>query len=313
MTPRIANLRRQSLDAQPAVSAERALLVTEYYQSEAGRQLSPALQRAGAFAHIMANKQIWIGEGELIVGERGPLPKATPTYPEVCLHTLENLEILDRRERTPYRVDDATRSAHAQTIIPFWQGRTMRERIFEHMHADWRTAYAAGMFTEFQEQRSPGHTVLGGRLFGEGFEDILKRIAQIRDGLDFVDDPQALDKLEALRAMTVCAEAVICWAQRYAHRLESEAGQCADTARRAELARMATICRKVPAQAPETFWEALQHYWFIHVGVITELNPWDAFNPGRLDQHLYPFYRRDIASGRLTPDQARELVKGFGI
>ncbi len=313
MTPRIANLRRQSLEALPAVSAERALLVTEYYQSEAARGRSPALQRARAFDHILTHKAIWIGEGELIVGERGHLPKATPTYPEVCLHTLEDLEILDHRERTPYRVDEATRSAYAQTIIPFWQGRTMRERIFDHVHANWRAAYDAGMFTEFQEQRSPGHTVLGRRLFGEGFEDILKRIAQVRGGLDFADDPQALDKLEELQAMAICAEAVIHWAQRYAKALTTEAEVCGDAARRAELDQMAAICRRVPARAPQTFWEALQHYWFIHVGVITELNPWDAFNPGRLDQHLYPFYRRDIDSGRITADQARELLQAFWI
>jgi formate C-acetyltransferase len=313
MTPRIANLRRQSLEAQPTVSAERALLLTQYYQNEAGRQLSPVLQRAGAFAHILANKQFWIGDGELIVGERGPRPKATPTYPEVCLHSLEDLAILDRRERTPYRVDDATRNAYAHTIIPFWQGRTLRERIFEQMHAGWRAAYAAGMFTEFQEQRSPGHTVLGGRLFSEGFELIKARIAKVQEKLDLINDPQALDKLEELQAMAICADAIIDWARRYAGALDREAGQCGDAARRAELEQMASICRKVPAQAPETFWEALQHYWFIHVGVITELNPWDAFNPGRLDQHLYPFYRRDIASGRLTPDQARELLQAFWI
>ncbi len=189
----------------------------------------------------------------------------------------------------------------------------MRERLFDHLNEDWQEAYSAGIFTEFQEQRSPGHTVLGDRLFQEGFVDIQKRIEKAQAKLDFIADPQALDKLEELRAMAICADAVVQWAQRYADALKTEAAACTDLKRRAELTQMAAICRKVPGQAPQTFWEALQHYWFIHLGVITELNPWDAFNPGRLDQHLYPFYRQDIEAGRLTPERAKELLQAFWI
>jgi formate C-acetyltransferase len=83
--------------------------------------------------------------------------------------------------------------------------------------------------------------------------------------------------------------------------------------RKEELREMARICERVPAHAPQTFWEALQYYWFVHVGVITELNPWDSFNPGRLDQHLYPFYRKDLEEGRLTEERARELLQAFWI
>ena len=313
MIPRIADLRQQSLDAKPSVSAERALLVTEYYQSDSARKLAPALRRAGAFRHILEHKKIWIGEGELIVGERGPFPKATPTYPEVCLHSVEDLEILDRRERTPYHVDEETVQTYAEKIIPFWQGRSLRERLFDHLNEDWQEAYAAGIFTEFQEQRSPGHTVLGDRLFKEGFGDIQKRIEKAQAKLDFIDDPQALDKMEELRAMAISTDAVVQWAQRYAEALAEAAKACTDLERRVELTQMAAICRRVPGQAPQTFWEALQHYWFIHLGVITELNPWDAFNPGRLDQHLYPFYRQDIEAGRLTPEKAKELLQAFWI
>jgi formate C-acetyltransferase len=81
-----------------------------------------------------------------------------------------------------------------------------------------------------------------------------------------------------------------------------------DPNRRAELAQIADICDRVPAEKPRTFWEALQYYWFVHLGVTAELNPWDAFNPGRLDQHLFPFYERELAAGTLTRDQAEELL-----
>jgi len=313
MNPRIIELRRQSLDAKPSVSAERALLVTQYYQRDSARKLAPALCRAEAFRYILEHKEIWIGDGELIVGERGPRPKATPTYPEVCLHSVEDLNILNERERTPYQVDAETTKTYAEKIIPFWKGRSQREVLFDHLSPEWQAAYAAGIFTEFQEQRSPGHTVLGERLFNEGLGDIQKRIENALAALDFIEDPQALDKLEELRAMAICADAVVKWARRYAEALTKAAEACSDPERRAELTRMAAICRKVPDQAPQTFWEALQHYWFIHLGVITELNPWDAFNPGRLDQHLYPFYRRDIEAGRLTPEKAKELLQAFWI
>jgi trans-4-hydroxy-L-proline dehydratase len=313
MTPRIQRLRQRSLEARPGISVERAVLLTDFYQSTAARNASVPVQRALAFKHILENKTIWIGEDELIVGERGPAPKETPTYPEICLHSLEDLEILDSRPKVPYVVDDETRRIYAEQIIPFWQGRTIRERIFAHMSDGWIAAYEAGIFTEFQEQRSPGHTAGGDKIFRLGMADLRLQIAEEINKLDFVNDPDTLDRLEQLRAMDIAAQALIDWAVRHAERLETLAAGETDALRREELAQMARICRRVPARAPESFHEALQTYWFVHVGVITELNPWDAFNPGRLDQHLYPFYRREIAAGTLTEARAKELLGAFWI
>ena len=313
MTPRIERLRTRSLDARPRISVERALLLTDFQQSGAAQRESVPVQRALAFKHILSHKAVWIGDDELIVGERGPAPKETPTYPEICLHSLEDLDILDKRPKVPYAVDDETRRCYAERIIPFWQGRSIREKIFAHMTDEWIAAYEAGIFTEFQEQRSPGHTACGDKIYRLGLADMRLEIAEQMARLDFFRDPQALDRQEQLRAMDIAAEALIHWADRHAERLDKLASAETDAARRDELARMAAICRKVPARAPETFWEALQYYWFVHVGVITELNPWDAFNPGRLDQHLYPFYRREIAAGSLTEESARELLGAFWI
>jgi formate C-acetyltransferase len=313
MTPRIQRLRRRSLDAQPRISVERAVLLTDFYQSAAARNASVPVRRALAFKHILENKAIWIGEDELIVGERGPAPKETPTYPEICLHSLADLEILDSRAKIPYAVDDDTRRIYAERIIPFWQNRTIRERIFSHMTEDWLAAYQAGIFTEFQEQRSPGHTAGGDKIFRLGMADLRLQIADQIHKLDFACDSHALERFEQLRAMDIAAQALIDWAVRHAERLEAMATAETDPARRGELLEMAAVCRKVPARAPETFHEALQTYWFVHVGVITELNPWDAFNPGRLDQHLYPFYRREIEAGTLTEDRAKELLGAFWI
>jgi pyruvate-formate lyase len=110
-----------------------------------------------------------------------------------------------------------------------------------------------------------------------------------------------MDKKNQLTAMAIAADGLMAFARRHADALAcSWPNRKRIRTRKTELMQMAAICRRVPAHAPQTFWEALQAYWFVHVGVITELNPWDAFNPGRLDQHLYPFYEKDLAEGRLT-------------
>jgi formate C-acetyltransferase len=113
--------------------------------------------------------------------------------------------------------------------------------------------------------------------------------------------------------MQIVAEAMIHYANRNANQLDQLAEQESNSKRQAELKQMATICRHVPAHAPQTFHEALQYYWFVHLGVISELNPWDSFNPGRLDQHLYPFYRQGLDDGSLTEQDARELLQAFWI
>ena len=313
MTPRIQQLRDESLNATYTISAERALLLTEFYKSNQALGDSIAVQRAKAFQHILNNKFICINSGELIVGERGPAPKATPTYPEITIHSLEDLDILNTREKVWFRVDKATRDAFEQTIIPFWKGHSNRDRMMRNMTPLWLDTYQAGIFTEFMEQRAPGHTVAGDKIYKKGMLDIIEDIQTSRNTLNFITDPAAFDKKEELRAMEIAAKTLIAYANRHADKLQLLANQEPDAQRKTELYNMANICRNVPANAPKTFHEALQYYWFVHLGVVTELNPWDAFNPGRLDQHLYPFYKAEIEAGTLTKEQAVELLQSFWI
>jgi formate C-acetyltransferase len=313
MNERIKKLREQSQNAVPRISAERARLVTEFYKSDLSQQVSTPVRRALAFKHILTNKYICINDGELIVGERGPAPKAVPTYPEITLHSLEDLEVLDTRPKVWFRVDDETRQIYIDEIIPFWKGKSNRDKIFSSLDQEWKDAYEVGVFTEFQEQRAPGHTVFGKKMFSKGFLDLKKEVEESIKNLDFFNDPKAYEKREELKAMNIAADAIILFAERHAEKLEELATQEQDENRKIELMEMAAICRRVPAQAPQTFHEALQHYWFIHIGVITEVNPWDSFNPGRLDQHLYPFYKREIEAGTLTEERAKELLMSFWV
>lgn len=313
MNDRIKKLRDESVQAVPSITPERALLITEFYQSRTAVSVSAPMRRALAFKHIMEHKAIWIGDGELIVGERGPAPKVVPTYPELTTHSLRDLEILNSRPRIPYKVSPETMQVYEQTIIPFWQGRTIREKIFCAMSEDWKAAFEAGIFTEFMEQRAPGHTVLDDKIYHKGMVDFQKEIRQRMVELDFLNDPEAYRKREELRAMEIAAEALVILAKRHAQKAAELARQEPDLQRKRELEVISQICQRVPQQAPRTFWEALQYYWFVHLGVITELNPWDSFNPGKLDQHLYPFYKQEIEAGQLTTTQAKELLQAFWI
>ncbi|MFZ2054162.1 MAG: trans-4-hydroxy-L-proline dehydratase [Candidatus Aminicenantales bacterium] len=313
MNERIRKLREQSLQAQPRITAERARLITKFYMEHTSPTMSPAMKRALAFKHLLKHKTVCINEGELIVGERGPAPKSTPTYPEVTAHSLQDLDILDSRPKTPFQVDPETRRIYEGEIIPFWRGRTIREKIFAAMDAAWIDAYEAGVFTEFMEQRAPGHTVLDDKIYKKGLGDFKDDIRRTIAKLDFGADPEAFHKREELEAMAVAADGLILYAERHGEKARELAAREKDPQRKRELERIAEICFRVPRYAPRDFWEALQSYWFVHLGVITELNTWDSFNPGRLDLHLYPFYKKGLEEGTLTEESARELLQAFWI
>jgi formate C-acetyltransferase len=312
MTERVARLRQQSLDAVPTVATERAELMTEFYKQDLGL-VSVPVRRALAFQYLMEHSTVYIGEGELIVGEKGPAPKATPTYPELCCHTLQDLDILDSREKIPFVASQQARQVYRETIIPFWQGKSMRDLIFREMTDEWLAAYEAGVFTEFMEQRSPGHTVLDDKIYHRGLLDFKEDIQRSLDSLDYLHDAGAYAKQEQLTAMAICADAIIRFAERHAEEALALALQEGDPQRKGELERIAQVCSHVPARAPRDLWEALQSYWFVHLGVTLELNPWDAFCPGRLDQHLDPFYRQGLEDGSLTREAAEELLQCFWI
>ena len=313
MNNRIKKLREESINAIPRISSERAELLTEFYKSGVVEKVSIPVARAMAFKHILKNKKLCLNEGELIVGERGPEPKATPTYPELCTHSQQDFEILHNREKVWFRVDDSVREKQKDLIEPFWKGRSIRDRIFEEVDQEWKDCYEAGVFTEFMEQRAPGHTVLDDKIYKKGMLAFQNDINQAIENLDFLNDHQAFEKREELKGMYIAAEAIILFAERYAEELKKASETEKDTLRKEELIKMSGICRRVPAHAPQNFWEALQYYWFVHLGIITELNTWDSFNPGRLDQHLNPFYKKDLADGTLTEESAKELLMTFWI
>jgi formate C-acetyltransferase len=312
MNDRIRNLRKLSVEAEPSLTIERALHETAFYKENYGKMSVPVLRAANYLDHCK-KKAIFIGEGELIVGERGPKPKCVPTFPELTCHSVEDLHVLNTRELQRYTISQEDIDTYAKEVIPYWAGRTQRERIFSHVPQEWRLAYEAGMFTEFMEQRAPGHTALDGKIYTKGLLDYKREIAANQAALDYLNDPEATDKAEEWKAMDISCDAVILFAERHADLAEERAKTEADPIRKAELLQIAEVCRWVPAHAPRNLWEAIQMYWFCHLAIITELNGWDAMNPGHFDQHLAPFYEQELAAGTLDRMKAKELLSCFWI
>jgi trans-4-hydroxy-L-proline dehydratase len=312
MNTRIEKLRRQSVEAEPCISIERALLETEFYKQNNGKYSLPVM-RAMTFKYLCENKTIYIGDQELIVAERGPFPKAVPTFPELTCHSVQDLRTLNDREMTRFAISETDIRQYEQVVIPYWRGKSMRDRVFGQVPEEWREAYQAGLFTEFMEQRAPGHTTLDGIIYEKGMLDFKKEIQQALAALDYLEDPEAADKAEALTAMQIACDAVVIFAERHADLAAAMAASEIDPERKAELEQIARVCRRVPAHAPQDFWEAIQMYWFVHLGTITELNGWDAMNPGHLDQHLDPFYRKGLADKTLDREKAKELIGCFWI
>ena len=307
MNERIKRLRQQNFDTPTTLSIERALIETAFYKENYGT-MPIAMLRAKNFYEICKKKTIYIGEDELIVGERGPKPKAVPTFPELTCHSVEDLHTLDTRDLQSYHISQEDIDTYEREVIPYWKGKTQRERIFNHVSKEWEEAYHAGVFTEFMEQRAAGHTAMDGKMYHTGLLDVKKRIEEKIASLDYIYDPEATDKQQELEAMMVSCDAAILFAERHAELAEQMAAKESNPQRKAELEKIADVCRWVPAHAPRDLWEAIQMYWFVHLGTVTELNGWDSMNPGHIDQHLYPFYKKGLEDGTLDRNKAKELI-----
>lgn len=327
MNERVKRLHQQSIDTPTTLTIERALIETAFYKENYGK-MPNCILRARNFYELCKKKTIYIGDGELIVGERGPVPKAVPTFPELTCHTVEDLHTLNDRDMQPYYISNEDIDTYEREVIPYWQGRTQRERIFSHVSKEWEEAYHAGVFTEFMEQRAGGHTAMDSKMYHRGLLDVKALIAKTLSELDFINDPEATDKQQELQAMDISCDAAILFAERHAELAEQQAKELvvrneelgidskerkANEQRIKELLKIADVCRWVPAHAPRDMQEAIQTYWFTHLGTVTELNGWDCMNPGHIDQHLYPFYKKGIEDGTMTREKAKELISCFWI
>jgi formate C-acetyltransferase len=285
--------------------AERAVLVTESYRQT--DSFSSPIRRALALKHILENMTIVINEDELIVGEKTIKYRGSPLYPELYCMSIEELETIGKREHAPFKVSEQTKTVLAEKVIPYWKGKTMYDKIMSVMEEIWKRGLENGVFSEYSLSRAPGHVNLDGKVIQKGLTGLRK---EVEDTLKNIDDcsPNCYQRMQELEAMKIAIDAAISFAKRHASKASELAQIEKDPRRREELGKIAEVCEHVPMHPARNFREALQSFWFVHLITLLEINNW-AIGPGRFDLYMYPFYRKDIESGVLTREEAKELLE----
>jgi pyruvate formate-lyase/glycerol dehydratase family glycyl radical enzyme len=293
MTSRSKRLKQHMLESEPTISSERAVLFTDYVKEHWSD--SSILRNAGAFAHVLDNMTIRIEPEELIVGNMGPTPRSCQVFPEYSWKWIE--DELDRfaKRRTEKFVIGEKDKQNLREVFKFWRGKSTAELAGLVIPAESTKASKAGLFTIGAPGTGIGHVIVDyNEVLQKGFFRILDELNG-REG----------DYFEAVR---IEIEAVLRFSERFYHLALELAGKEADKERKAELLEIAGICKKVPAEPAETFHEALQSFWFIHLLIQTESNG-HSISTGRFDQYMFPFYEADIRSGKLDEARATELLE----
>ncbi len=306
ISTRVQNLLDEFHIARPEVFAERAVLVTRAYASSEGQPV--LLRRAGALEEILKGTTVLIRPGELIVGCKTPAILGSPLYPEIASDWVEKeLDTIALREESPFKVSAETKTVLRAEVFDYWRGKQVYNRIMDVLPKEVLRATEEGLFFHYFLNRSIGHiTVDYERVLQKGFMGLK---AQVEAEFDQVnsEDAGSLKKIHLMQAMIRCCDVANLFAQRYAQEAERLAEITNDPIRKAELAEIGEICRWVPAHPARTFQEALQSFYFVHLILNLETNSY-AIGPGHFDQYLYPYYQADIESGKITREQAGELL-----
>lgn len=305
-TDRIPKLVAHLYAKMPEIESARARLLTESYKET--EALPIVMRRAKAFEHILDNIPIIIRENELIVGSTTIAPRGCQTYPEFSYKWLEaEFETVATRKADPFYIADQTKRELLEADA-YWEGRTTSELAASLMAEETRKAIDHNIFTPGNYfYNGVGHvTVQYDKVLAVGYEGI---IAQVEDELAKCDpgDQDYCTRSQFLQAVLISCRAVIRYAQRYAELAEKEAAACADGGRKQELLRIASNCRRVPAKGATGFYEACQSFWFVQQLLQIESSG-HSISPGRFDQYMYPYYKKDLDSGRLTRESAQELL-----
>ena len=306
LSPRLERLKTKLLEARPEVYAERAYLVTQAYQETENEP--PAVRRARTMEKILTESTVLIKDDELIVGSKTPTPLGSPLYPEFnCDWIKSEIDTLADRHETAFYVSHETKKKLKETVFPYWTGRTVCDRIVDNVPRDSLKAVDDGLFFHYYLNRSIGHiTVNYEKVIRKGYSGIRREIVE---KLEMLEQAQTKDAVKAVyyQSLISVVDAVIVFANRYADEAKRLSDACADATRKEELAAISRICRRVPEHAAETFAEALQSFWFVHLILNLESNAY-AISPGRFDQYIYPSLKKDLENGRLTRAQAQELL-----
>jgi len=307
VSSRIDSLIRILHSAKPEIRPERALHATESYIESEGLPIE--IRRAKMLEKVLTEAPVKIREGELIVGCKTPRPLGSPLYPEVaCDWIIKEIDTIGERKEAPFTVSEKTKNLLKKKVFQYWKGRQVYNRIMEAVPKEVKDTIDEGVFFHYYLNRTIGHiTVNYEKVIRKGLNQIKREIEEELANVDF-EQRECFKKMNLLKAMLIVSDATVKFAKRYADEARRLAKLEVRPNRRVELERIGEVCDHVPANPARTFHEALQSFWFTHLILNLETNSY-AISPGRFDQYMYPYYQRDCGDGRLSKEDAKELLE----
>ena len=305
-SPRIQKLVDALYEHMPVIESARAKLITESYKETEGEPI--ITRRAKAFAHILHNIPIIIRDNELIVGSSTIAPRGCQTFPEFSYEWLEaELDTVATRTADPFEIAEETK-AELKEADKYWKGKTTSELATSYMAPEAIKAIEHNIFTPGNYfYNGVGHvTVKYWEVLETGFEGIMEKAQKELDGCS-VGDGNYARKSHFLEAVILSCKAVIDYAGRYAKLAREMAAQTSDPVRKQELLVIAENCSRVPAKGAQNFYEACQSFWFVQQLLQMESSG-HSISPGRFDQYMYPYYKKDMEAGTITREFAQELM-----
>ncbi|MCD8105628.1 MAG: glycyl radical protein [Lachnospiraceae bacterium] len=305
-TERITKLIDDLFANMPVIESARAKLITESYRETENEPI--IMRRAKAFAHILRHIPITIRDGELIVGSSTLAPRGCQTYPEYSYEWLEaEFDTVATRPADPFYIAEETK-AELREVHKYWKGKTTSELATSYMAPEAIRAIDHNIFTPGNYYyNGVGHiTVKYWEMLEIGCEGIIAKTQAELDSVQ-VGDCDYARKTQFLKAVIISCQAVAEYAARYAALAQKMAAQCKDPVRKQELLKIAENCSHVPAKGAGSFYEACQSFWFVQQLLQLESSG-HSISPGRFDQYMYPYYKKDLEQGKTTPEEAQELI-----
>ncbi len=303
---RIEKLKEALFKEMPQIEADRAVLLTQSYMATEGEPM--IIRRAKAFKNILEYIPITIRENELVVGSNTKRPRSCQVFPEFSFDWLEaEFDTLETRSADPFYISEETkRTLHE--VYKYWGGKTTSELASSYMAPETKLAMEHNIFTPGNYfYNGVGHvTVKYDEVLAIGYKGILERVRAEKARINFGDSDYNT-RSAFLDAVEMSLEAVIYYARRYAKLALSMMEKESDPQRKKELAIIARNCSRVPENGAENFYEACQSFWFVQMLLQTESSG-HSISPGRFDQYMYPYYKKDIENGSITREEAQELI-----
>lgn len=304
---RVQKAKERVLATKPSIDLENALILTESFMKTEGEPI--AIRIAKGFREQCQRKTVSIWDDELIVGCSGSKIRGGVLCPNTCWPVLDKeLDTISTRSQDPFQISEEDKKLLKDFIKPYWKGRSLQEAWQARVPAELRQLMDnAVIFADLRAIRGPGElTVDYEWIITSGINGIRKKIEEELASLD-VATYEGYEKSTYLNALLIACDGIVTLAERYAQLAEQMAAEEKDPRRKAELEGIAEICHWVPANPARTFWEAVQSFYFYQVCIIMQQQG-PSYNPGRMDQYLYPYYQQDIAAGSITKEQAQELL-----